>query len=221
MWISTAEHSKQIDRRASEEFGVPAKVLMERAGLAVFDAVKELLPNGGRISVFCGKGNNGGDGFVVARLALDHHFLVDCLVAAEEDGLSPEAHEQMRIARAQGIQPIFYSDARWHRKTDALGCRDLIVDALLGTGARCEVKGSIKESIQLINRSGVPVVSVDVPSGICCNTGEELGSANGDVWLAQALPFRRDRIGTCRLLDRFRDWNSCRPTERAHNGAPC
>jgi NAD(P)H-hydrate epimerase len=186
MWISTAEHSKQIDRRASEEFGVPAKVLMERAGLAVFDAVKELLPNGGRISVFCGKGNNGGDGFVVARLALDHHFLVDCLVAAEEDGLSPEAHEQMRIARAQGIQPIFYSDARWHRKTDALGCRDLIVDALLGTGARCEVKGSIKESIQLINRSGVPVVSVDVPSGICCNTGEELGES---VWALRTVTF--------------------------------
>src|SRR5579872_2930593 len=106
MWIATAEHSKQIDRRATEEFGVPAKVLMERAGLAVFDAIRELLPQGGRITVFCGKGNNGGDGFVVARVALDHHFSVDCLVAAEESELTPDAHEQMRIARAQGVQPI-------------------------------------------------------------------------------------------------------------------
>ncbi len=186
MWISTAEHSKQIDKRASEEFGVPAKVLMERAGLAVFDAVKDLLPQGGRITVFCGKGNNGGDGFVVARLAVDHQFKVDCLVAAEEDALTPEAHEQMRIARAQGVQPIFYSDARWMRKAEGLGCRDLIVDALLGTGARCEVKGPILESIRLINRSGVPVVAVDVPSGICCNTGEELGES---VWALRTVTF--------------------------------
>ena len=69
MWIANGEHSKRIDQRASEEFGIPAKVLMERAGLAVFDAVRELLPDSGRITVFCGKGNNGGDGFVVARLA--------------------------------------------------------------------------------------------------------------------------------------------------------
>jgi len=186
MWIATAEHSKQIDRRATEEFGVPAKVLMERAGLAVFAAVQELLPNGGRITVFCGKGNNGGDGFVVARVALDHHFGVDCLVAAEEEDLTQDALEQMKIARAQGVQPIFYSDPRWHRKTDALCCRDLIVDALLGTGARCEVKGAIKDAIQLINRSGVPAVSVDVPSGICCNTGEELGES---VWALRTVTF--------------------------------
>jgi NAD(P)H-hydrate epimerase len=186
MWIATAEHSKQIDRRATEEYGVPAKVLMERAGLAVFDAVKELLPNGGRVTVFCGKGNNGGDGFVVARVALDHNFSVECLVAAEEDELTPDAHEQMRIARAQGIQPIFYSDPRWMRKAECVGCRDLIVDALLGTGARCEVKGAIKEAIQLINRSGVPAVAVDVPSGICCNTGEELGES---VWALRTVTF--------------------------------
>jgi hydroxyethylthiazole kinase-like uncharacterized protein yjeF len=186
MWIATAEHSKQIDRRATEEFGVPAKVLMERAGLAVFDAVREMLPNGGRITVFCGKGNNGGDGFVIARVALDHHFAVECLVAADEADLTPDAHEQMQIARAQGVQPIFVSDARWLRKAECVGCRDLIVDALLGTGARCEVKGAIKESIQLINRSGVPVIAVDVPSGICSNTGEELGES---VWALRTVTF--------------------------------
>ncbi len=186
MWIATSEHSRHIDRRATEEFGVPAKVLMERAGLAVFDAVRELLPTGGRITVFCGKGNNGGDGFVVARVALDHQFAVDCLVAAEESDLTPDALEQMRIARSQGIQPIFFSDARWRRKAECLGCRDLIVDALLGTGARCEVKGAIKEAIELINRSGVPVIAVDVPSGICSNTGEELGES---VWALRTVTF--------------------------------
>jgi NAD(P)H-hydrate epimerase len=198
MWIATSEHSKIIDRRASEEFGIPAKVLMERAGLAVFEAVKDLLPCGGRITVFCGKGNNGGDGFVVARLAKDHKFQVDLLVAAEEGDLTPEAEEQMRIARAQGIEPIFASDARWARKAECLGCRELIVDALLGTGAHCNVKGPIKQAIQAINRSGVPVVAVDVPSGIHCDTGEELEES---VWALRTVtmglpkPFLFENIG--------------------------
>jgi hydroxyethylthiazole kinase-like uncharacterized protein yjeF len=198
MWIATSEHSKTIDRRASEEFGIPAKVLMERAGLAVFEAVKDLMPAGGRITVFCGKGNNGGDGFVVARLAKDHKFHVDLLVAAEESELSPEADEQMRIARVQGIDPIFSNDPRWSRKAECVGCRELIVDALLGTGARCNVKGPVKEAIQAINRSGVPVVSVDVPSGIHCDTGEELDES---VWALRTItmglpkPFLFENIG--------------------------
>lgn len=186
MWIATAEHSRQIDKRTIEEFGVPAKVLMERAGLAVFEAVKGLLPDGGRVTIFCGKGNNGGDGFVVARLAQEAAYRVDCLVAAEEEELSPDAAEQMHIAQARGVPLVFPSNPRWERKSECLGCRDLIVDALLGTGARCEVKGKVKDAIQMINRSGVPVVAVDVPSGIACNTGEELGES---VWALQTVTF--------------------------------
>jgi len=186
MWIATAEHSRNIDRRASEEFGLPSRVLMERAGLAVFEVIRELLPDGGRISVFCGKGNNGGDGFVVARVAKDHGYHVDCVVAADEDDLSLDASEQLKIARAQGVVTIFRSDARWERKMECLGCRDLIVDALLGTGAKCEVKGAIKEAIQAINKSGVPVVAIDVPSGIHCDTGEELGES---VWALRTVTF--------------------------------
>lgn len=186
MWIATAAHSKAIDRRATEDFGLPARVLMERAGLAVFDAVKELLPDGGRITVMCGKGNNGGDGFVVARVARDHGYQVDCLVAAEEADLSPEAHEQMRIAMAQGVQPVYFSDCRWPRKAECMSSRDLIVDALLGTGAKGEVRGPIKEAIQAINRSGVPALAVDIPSGIDCETGEELGES---VWALRTVTF--------------------------------
>ncbi len=186
MWIATAEGSRVIDRRTIEEFGIPSRILMERAGLAVFDAVRELLPDGGKITVFCGRGNNGGDGFVVARVATDHGFDVDCLVAGEEADLTPESTEQMRIASAQGVKPIYWSDARWQRKADTLASRELIVDALLGTGAKCEVRGPIKEAIQSINRSGVPTVAVDIPSGICCDTGEELGES---VWALRTVTF--------------------------------
>lgn len=198
MWIANREHSRVLDRRASEEFGIPSKVLMERAGLAVFEAVKELLPEGGRLTVFCGKGNNGGDGFVVARLAKDHGYRVEILVAAEEADLTPEAREQMHMARAQGTEPIFADDSRWARKSECVGCRDLIVDALLGTGARCNVTGTVKTAIQAINRSGVPVISVDVPSGIQCDTGEELDES---VWALRTVtmglpkPFLFEGIG--------------------------
>ncbi len=186
MWIAAADKSREIDRRASEEFGIPAKVLMERAGLAVFDAVREMLPDGGHICVFCGKGNNGGDGFVVARLAHEHGYGVDCLVAGEETDLTIEAHEQMMVTKAGGVKPVYFSDCHWRARAECVGCRDLIVDALLGTGAKCEVRGPSKEAIQAINRSGVPVIAVDVPSGIQCDTGEELGES---VWACRTVTF--------------------------------
>lgn len=186
MWIATAGHSRELDRRAMEEYGVPPMVLMERAGLAVFDAVTEMLDPGGRITVMSGRGNNGGDGFVVARHAQQHGFQVEVLVAAEESELSLDAATQLSVARAQGIQPIFYDDPRWQRRAECAGCRDLIVDAVLGTGVTGEVRGPALEAIRAINRSGVPVIAVDVPSGIHTDTGEELGES---VWAVRTVTF--------------------------------
>lgn len=186
MWIATAERSREIDRQTTEQFGVPATVLMERAGLAVFEAIKELLPQGGRICVLCGKGNNGGDGFVVARAALEHGYDVCCVVACEEETLTREATEQLKVATARGVRPIFSDQPMFAKKLEHLYCRDLLVDALLGTGAKGEVKGTIKECIQAINKSGVPVIAVDVPSGIECDTGEEMGES---VWALRTVTF--------------------------------
>ena len=198
MWIATSQHCREIDRRATEEFGLPGNVLTERAGLAVFEAIRELLPEGGRITVLCGKGGNGGDGFVAGRVARDHGYHVECLVACEEGELSDAARAQMTVARALGLLPIFFDDARWRRRVDSLGGRDLVVDALLGIAAKCNVKGAVKEAIQAINRAGVPVVSVDVPSGIHADTGEELEES---VWALRTVtmglpkPFLFEGIG--------------------------
>jgi NAD(P)H-hydrate epimerase len=186
MWIGTVNHCREIDRRASDEFGIPTRILMERAGLAVFEAIRELLPNGGAITVFCGRGNNGGDGFVVARAANEAGYDVQCVVAASEEDLREAATEQYQIALASGVKPTFASDPCWSRKLECLGKRDLIVDALLGTGGAQEVRGHVKDAIESINRSGVPVVSVDVPSGIDANTGEELGES---VWALRTVTF--------------------------------
>jgi ADP-dependent NAD(P)H-hydrate dehydratase / NAD(P)H-hydrate epimerase len=184
MWIASAEHSKSLDKRTSEEFGIPATTLMERAGHAVFDAVREFAPTGSHIAVFCGKGNNGGDGFVVARVARDHGYFVECLVAAPENEITGLAGDQMRMAKGQGVCMIFSDSDKWSKKLECVAHRDLLIDGLLGTGAKREVEGPIKEAIQAINRSGVPVVSIDVPSGIECNTGEELGES---VWACRTV----------------------------------
>ena len=186
MWIAAAARCKEIDTRAREEFGLTTDVLMERAGLATFEAVRDLLPAGGRVAVICGKGNNGGDGFVVARLALEAGFGVDCLVAADEDSLSPDAKGRLAAARTAGLIPVFAGDERWPRKLDCLACKNVIVDALLGTGVSGCVEGTAGEAVKAINRSGVPVVAVDLPSGILCDTGEELGDS---VWAVRTVTF--------------------------------
>jgi ADP-dependent NAD(P)H-hydrate dehydratase / NAD(P)H-hydrate epimerase len=176
MWVATAERSREIDRAATEKFGIEAAQLMERAGEAVFQSVRKMLPKG-RVAVFCGKGNNGGDGLVVARLAHQAGYCVRCFVAAERGALSPLSALQLESALQAGVQPVFADSELWKEAADCVGCRDLIVDALLGTGATGEATGAIAESIRIINRSGVPVVAVDVPSGIRCDTGKELGAA--------------------------------------------
>lgn len=161
-------------------------VLMERAGLAVFDAIQEMLPEGGNIGVICGKGNNGGDGFVVARLAHAAGYAVECLVTSELLDLKAECHSQMLQAQAQGVRIYFSDQGPWRRKLDCLGKFDLIVDAILGTGATGEVTGDVAFAIESINRSGVPAVAVDVPSGIETDTGDELGTS---VWALRTITF--------------------------------
>ncbi|MBC8066357.1 MAG: NAD(P)H-hydrate dehydratase [Chlorobia bacterium] len=173
-----------MDRRSSEELGIPIRMLMERAGLAVFNEIRELLPEGARITFLCGKGNNGGDGFVAARLSHLNGFHVDCLVAFDEAELGQEPRDQMVAAKEVGVPIFFANDKGYRRRIECLGCRDLAVDALLGTGAKGEVRGPVVQAIQAINRSGTPVLSIDVPSGIDCDTGEELGES---VWAAKTV----------------------------------
>lgn len=185
-WIADAERSREIDRRSTAEFGIGQRELMESAGGAVFDALAEILPEGGRILVVCGKGNNGGDGFVAARLAHEHGYGVECLVAAKPGELRGEADEQRVLATRAGIACVFHGDPHWARLLGALGEFDLVVDALLGIGAKGEVQGPIREVIEAINASETPAVAVDVPSGIECDTGAELGDA---VWALRTVTF--------------------------------
>ena len=186
MWIATADRLRNIERITASEFGISEGTLIERAGLAVFDAIRQLLPDGGRLAVFVGKGHNGADALVTARLANERNYRVEVIVAAEEGELAPITHHQYSMLKARGIDAVFPSDARWKKRAEMLHAQDLIVDGLIGLGASGNVRGHVQTAIQAINRSGVPVIAIDIPSGIHGDTGEELGES---VWALRTVTF--------------------------------
>jgi NAD(P)H-hydrate epimerase len=173
---------RSIDRWAIEERGVPGLDLMERAGTGVARAV-ERLADGRPAAVVCGKGNNGGDGLVAARLLREagHRVTVVCVAAPDE--LTGDA--RVNLDRLPGEGPVRLNGAPWAQAGDqdgrapaaALDGAEVLVDALLGTGFAGEPHGAVAEAIERINALGRPVVSVDVPSGVDASTGVVVGAA--------------------------------------------
>ena len=160
--LPDAEAMRAIDRWAIDERGVPSLELMERAGIGVARAVEQLAPDG-PVMVLCGKGNNGGDGLVAARLLRDAGREVDVLTAGPPEELKGDARENLlRLPGAPPVQMGFAS---------ADSSASVIIDALLGTGFAGEPRGAIAEAIDAANACAAPVVSVDVPSGVDASTG--------------------------------------------------
>lgn len=179
MWIATSAHAKEMDRRASEEFRIPIATLMASAGQAVFDAIP---PTAHRIAFACGKGKNGGDGFVAARLAALAGHEVVCFAPADGELGGHALRERLALGSIP-VRPWDSAD---------FSSFDLIVDAILGTGARAPLSAPMEALIRAIAASNKPVLSVDVPSGIDVDTGAPLGAhvtADQTVCLAQPKPF--------------------------------
>ena len=151
--------------------GTPGIVLMEAAGRAVADAVGHRFPVGTRILVLCGPGNNGGDGFVAARILRDRGYLVRLALLGERDRLSGDA----RIAAERWPGPIETADAEG--LTGAFMQARAIVDALFGAGLARPLDGEAKAIVEAVNASRRPVIAVDLPSGIDGATGRVLGAA--------------------------------------------
>jgi hydroxyethylthiazole kinase-like uncharacterized protein yjeF len=174
--LPDAARMRAIDRWAIEQEGVPSLELMERAGIGVARAAEELAPDG-RVVVLCGKGNNGGDGLVAARLLREAGREVAVLTAGPAEELRGDAREN--LLRLPGERPVQLGRAGAEpREGDGArgaaeplhGCA-AIVDALLGTGFAGEPRGAAAEGIDAANAAGAPVVSVDVPSGVDASTG--------------------------------------------------
>jgi len=164
MRVCTVQEMRELDRRAADEYGLPAPILMENAGHAVYRVLRsEYGMDGRRYVVVCGRGNNGGDGLVVARLLHSDGADVRVYLLAPEEALSGDAKANLDAARKAGIplQRVQSLDDLY------LGRRcDVVVDAIFGTGITREVEGLDAFVINRINDSGLPVVSVDIPSGV-------------------------------------------------------
>lgn len=154
--------SHVIANKINDEYG-----LMELAGKAAFDQLLAHWPKARRILVCCGKGNNGGDGFVVARLAYEHGLNVRLYMLSMVDELSGSAKKAALACRQAGVQLEEYHDELELQS-------DLIVDALLGSGLTGEVSGHYATLIAAINAASSPVLSLDVPSGLEVDTGQIL-----------------------------------------------
>jgi ADP-dependent NAD(P)H-hydrate dehydratase / NAD(P)H-hydrate epimerase len=165
--LPDAESMRAVDRWAIEERGVPGVELMERAGAAVARTVERLAPDG-RVCVVCGKGNNGGDGLVLARLLRETGREVEVVCVAPPGDYAGDA--RANLERLPGSPPAMFDDA-------GLAPASVIVDALLGTGFAGEPRGASAEAIAAINRTPAVVVAVDVPSGVDASSGVVAGEA--------------------------------------------
>jgi len=167
--VLTRDQVRSIDRLAVEEFDMPGIVLMENAGRNAAEIIKQQYGKllGKRVAVFCGPGNNGGDGFCLARHLHNAGRQVRVVLTVPEDNLKGEALTNYRIVRRTSIpiKPLGSADS-------VIGWAELIVDALLGTGFTGQVRKPLDTLIDRINTSGKRVVAVDVPSGLDCQTGQ-------------------------------------------------
>ena len=163
MKITSAAEMREIDRITTEKFGVPSLELMEYAGAAVSDFALQHYRKAQKIGVVCGKGNNGGDGFVAARKLRQAGKQVHVLLLADPAELRGDAAEMFRRMQIQPIVALNAEELRG-RGREVLGS-DLLLDAILGTGFRPPVSGLYADAIAAMNASGVQVIAVDIPSG--------------------------------------------------------
>ena len=194
MKIVTADEMREIDRATSERFGVPSLTLMENAGTAVADFVVRQYPRAQHVGVICGKGNNGGDGFVAARKLREAGKDVSILLLADPGELKGDA---AAMFKRLGAAPVVARNEEELR--DALAQQvyqaNVLIDGILGTGFRPPVKGFYTDAIAAFASAGRPIVAVDIPSGLDSDTmqphpesGQPIVPATGTVTFTAPKP---------------------------------
>ncbi|HYW80533.1 MAG TPA: NAD(P)H-hydrate epimerase [Thermoguttaceae bacterium] len=193
----TRDQARRIDQRAIDEYGIPGMVLMENAGRGVADRLCQLvaadLPGSRRVVLCCGKGNNAGDGFVIARHLDLRGYDARVLLWAEPSELTGDAAANFRILEKTDVPiEIFAGRHDPDRLGEQLSGAAYVVDALLGTGARGEPRPPLDGVIDQLNGSGVPILAVDLPSGLDCDTGD---TANHTIRATVTCTFLAAKVG--------------------------
>jgi hydroxyethylthiazole kinase-like uncharacterized protein yjeF len=175
----TVAEMREADRRAIEEYGIPGAVLMENAGRGAAEVALEMLSGEGarRALVLAGRGNNGGDGYVIARHLSNAGIEVRVRVLAAMEEVSGDARVNLEVVRRMklDVREMRLPEEREKLARELEGC-DLVVDAMLGTGTRGEIREPFRTAIELVNAGGRAVLAVDIPSGMDGDTGEPQGT---------------------------------------------
>ncbi|MGB2690989.1 MAG: NAD(P)H-hydrate dehydratase [Thermodesulfobacteriota bacterium] len=184
MKIATREIVREIDRLTIEKYGVPGLVLMENAGRATADVLLDNFSYATKVAVFAGGGNNGGDGFVIARHLISAGLDVDTYIVTDPKKYKGDALTNYKALKNIGGNIVeLNSNLRKYKQAE------VIVDALFGTGLDREVTGFYKKVIEFINTQGVLTIAVDIPSGLDSNSGFPLGTAVlADITVTYVLP---------------------------------
>ncbi|HEY9073682.1 MAG TPA: NAD(P)H-hydrate dehydratase [Desulfobaccales bacterium] len=211
MKLVTAAQMRELDRRAMEEVGIPSLVLMENAGRTTYEILRREFPDpDGEVAVLAGRGNNGGDGCVVARYLAQAGEPVVVFLLGQRDQVRGDARVNLEILRHHGLEVVEVIDeSHLNGLVHRLARAGLIVDAVLGTGLDKPVQGLLATLSDRVNHLRAPVLAVDMPTGLSADSGEVLGAAmQAEVtvtygWpkLGQILPPGRDYVGRLWQVD--------------------
>jgi hydroxyethylthiazole kinase-like uncharacterized protein yjeF len=185
--VMTRDEVRAFDAWAINTLGIPAAVLMENAGRSCAELIIDKLEGaaGPEVCIFCGTGNNGGDGYVIARHLINHSIKVTVAVCGDRDKIKGEAKTNLDILERMN-RPIEWLNPANSDITEQVGRfsagAGVIVDGLFGTGLRGQLSDQHRRLIDSINVCDSPILAVDIPSGLDCDTGEPLGAAIRAAW---------------------------------------
>jgi len=168
--LYTAEQTRELDRLAIEQGDISGYDLMKRAGQSAFDQIRKQWPEAKQLAIFCGAGNNAGDGYVVARLARQAGMAVNVYYLTDPEKLSAEAHQAWQACSDNEVS-IEHFVSGMHRDTD------VVVDALVGTGLDRDLEGDWLTAVDCMNVCPWPVIAIDIPSGLHADSGQVMGAA--------------------------------------------
>ncbi|MFC1494418.1 NAD(P)H-hydrate dehydratase [Thermodesulfobacteriota bacterium] len=180
MRLVTASEMREMDSLAIEEMGIPGTVLMENAARGAARVFMDHFdpPGGSSIIMLCGRGNNGGDGYVMARYLHEREMSVRVAILGNMSSISGDALVNLEILKRINVEiNEITDDEKWESFSDGIKTTDFIIDALLGTGLNSPVRGIFKRVIDDVNASGKPVMSIDIPSGLNADNGKVMGTA--------------------------------------------
>lgn len=211
MKIVTAHTMQELDRRAIEEYGIPGRDLMEQAGKGCAEHILAAYGRrqSKRVVILAGRGNNGGDGYVIARYLLEKGWQVLVIILADQESIHGDALTNLVLLPDEVLSFCPGEGEISEKHVDDLLAADVLVDALLGTGLRNDLQGVYLEAVELINNAPGKVVAVDIPSGIHGTTGRILGKsvhANmtitfGAAKLGHVLYPAADHVGRLVIVD--------------------